>query len=64
MSIRIFDSFNSKDDITKCVTKFGYAHIFWHKIFSYPHLLACVLGAQKSCLIVTVLLSNHNIYGL
>ena len=30
-------------------------------IFSYPSVLACVLGAQKNRLIETVLLSTHNI---
>ena len=31
------------------------------QIFSYPSILTCVLGAQKNCLIETVLLSTHNI---
>ena len=30
-------------------------------IFSYPSVLTHVLGAQKKCLIETVLLSKHNI---
>ena len=30
-------------------------------IISYPVVLTCVLGAQKNCLIETVLLSTHNI---
>ena len=30
-------------------------------IFSYPSILSYVLGAQKNCLIETVLLSTHNI---
>ena len=36
---------------------------FEHKmlIFSYPSVLTYVLGAQKSCLIETVLLSTNNI---
>ena len=29
--------------------------------FSYPSVLTYVLGAQKNCLIETVLLSTHNI---
>ena len=28
---------------------------------SYPSFLTCVMGAQKNCLIETVLLSTHNI---
>ena len=31
------------------------------KYFSYPSVLACVLGAQKNSFIETVLLSTHNI---
>ena len=31
-------------------------------MFSYPSVLTDVLGAQKNCLIETVLLSTHNIY--
>ena len=31
-------------------------------IFSYPSVLTYVLGAQKNCLIETVLLSTHNIH--
>ena len=30
-------------------------------IFSYPSVLTYVLGAQKNCLIETVILSAHNI---
>ena len=30
-------------------------------IFSYPSVLTYILGAQKNCLIETVLLSTHNI---
>ena len=31
------------------------------KLFSYPSILTCVVGAQKNRLIETVLLSTHNI---
>ena len=31
------------------------------RLFSYPYILTFVLGAQKNCLIETVLLSTHNI---
>ena len=31
------------------------------EIFTYPSILTYVLGAQKNCLIETVLLSTHNI---
>ena len=31
------------------------------RLFSYPLVLTCVLGAQKNCLIETVLLSTYNI---
>ena len=30
-------------------------------LFPYLSILTCVLGAQRSCLIETVLLSTHNI---
>ena len=32
------------------------------RLFSYPSVLTYVLGAQKNCLIETVLLSTNNIY--
>ena len=31
------------------------------RLFSYPSIYTCVLGAQKNRLIETVLLSTHNI---